>query len=332
MSDLTQDSSNKNKRGLGRGLGSLLGQPVAHEAPAAPVKEVPKATEQKATITPAIPPEVVATSETPGSKVWMLAIDKLKSGAYQPRKQFDKQPLEELSQSIKENGILQPIVVRKLENNGFEIVAGERRWRAAQLAGMHEVPVIIRNYENKKALELAIVENVQREDLNAIEEAQAYHRLANEFALSHQQIAEKVGKDRATVSNAIRLLSLSAAVREMIAQGEISAGHAKVLLSLADTQKQGELAKLVKAEGLSVRALEKLVAKAGKETDETAATDIKDEARAKSAESLAAELQKMLSTKITIDYKGGKGTLKMAFYSDEELNNLADVIKAGCEK
>lgn len=333
MSELSNENLNKSKRGLGRGLGSLLGG-------APPVEATTEETKKPMTPVPSPAPVQVAPKvEAPAAppmmtegKVWQVGIDKLRSGVYQPRKTFEKESLQELSQSIKENGILQPIIVRKTAGGFFEIVAGERRWRGAQLAGLHEVPVLIRNFEDKEALELAIVENVQREDLNPMEEAEAYSRLAAEFHLSQQQIAEKVGKDRATVANAIRLLALPKEVQAMVAEGQLSVGHAKVLLSLPDPKKQSELAKKILSEKLAVRKLEKLI---------TAAVSVPtaDKAALASANTmgqlvgaLSDELQKMLGTKVQIDYTQGKGQIRISYYSNEELNNIVDKLKLGCQR
>lgn len=317
MSEMNIEAGSKSKRGLGRGLGSLLGGPQEVSAPT----PAPAAVKMEAT--------AVAPAASEG-KVWQVDIEKLRSGVYQPRKTFEKEALEELAQSIKANGILSPIIVRRTAGGFFEIVAGERRWRAAQLAGLHEVPILIRSFEDKEALELAIVENVQREDLNPIEEADAYARLASEFKLSQQQIAERVGKDRATVANAIRLLALPADVREMLGSGRLSVGHAKVLLSLPDPAKQSELAKLVAGGKIAVRKLEKMVA------DAVAAPASKstpaDNTMNQLVAALGEELQKMFGTKVNIDYADGKGQIRIHYYSNEELNELVDRLKLGCQR
>lgn len=371
------NKNKKNERGLGRGLGSLLGgsadsgmmgRSFEKEASSAPKKNVDtqvaslntqigvqviKGTtkdlndnkqvlkniqpSEKVLVNDSSPMGSVATvtpvESTPAdlkNKVWMIPIDKLNQGQYQPRKDFHKEPLQELAQSIKENGILQPIIVRKVEGGKFEIVAGERRWRASQLAGLHEVPAIIKEFSDQKTLELAIIENVQREDLNPIEEAEAYMKLSEEFSLSQQQIAEKVGKDRTTVANALRLLVLPKIIQNMVVQKEISVGHAKVLLSLPDVQKQIELAKQCVAEKLSVRKLEKRVAEAISQKAQALKPQSSDESSSvtqKLIQGLAEELQKILSTKVEIDYKNSKGKLVVHFYSDDELTQLVDRIK-----
>jgi ParB family transcriptional regulator, chromosome partitioning protein len=332
MSDMIVE---KQKRGLGRGLGSLLGsnQPASTGAPttAGTKANIPASTTAARTEAPkaqAAPPPQQQQTLSEG-KIWQMSIEKLKSGAFQPRKQFDKEKLQELSQSIKSNGILQPIVVRKV-GDSFEIVAGERRWRASQMAGLHEVPVIIKNFSDRETLELSIIENVQREDLNPIEEAEGYQRLQAEFTLSHNQIAEKVGKDRATVSNALRLLQLPNEIREMLVNSDISAGHAKVLLSVEGAQKQLELAKMVRDEKISVRKLETLAKK--KDSDDSEKADVDVSVTNRLMAGLADELQKLLGTRVNIDYHNSKGKISIAFYSDEELSQLIDKIKEGCQK
>ncbi|AHI07371.1 chromosome partitioning protein [Bdellovibrio bacteriovorus W] len=327
MSDLQPESSNK-KKGLGRGLGSLLGGPAPTEI------QVPKSstTPTQAPIAPVAPP-VQAAPVDPESKIWKVAIDKLSPGEFQPRRTFEKESLQELAQSIKENGILQPIVARRISTGKLEIVAGERRWRASQLAGLHEVPVILRSFSDKEALELAIVENIQRADLNPIEEAEGYQRLITEFKLSQQQVAEKVGKDRATVANAVRLLSLTPEIRNMISSAQLSVGHAKVLLSVQEPKKQLELAKRVISEKLAVRKLEKMIqAEAkGKSEEASVKADFDSSVTQRLINGLSEELQKMLGTKVNIDYANSKGKISIHFYSDDELTNIVDRLKEGCQ-
>lgn len=347
MSDISTDSSNK-KKGLGRGLGSLLGGGSVTESPLAKATQaiansqapsqakpnpVQVAQPAKTTTVPSQLNTQVAPPVDPESKVWKVAIDKLSSGQFQPRKQFEKEPLQELAQSIKENGILQPIVARRTVSGKLEIVAGERRWRAAQLAGLHEVPVLLRTFNDKEALELAIVENIQREDLNPIEEADGYSRLITEFKLSQQQVAEKVGKDRATVANAIRLLSLPNEVKEMIAENTLSVGHAKVLLALPEPRKQIEYAKKVINEKVPVRKLEKMVQAIAKGVEQNDYPEVAPKGVSERlVEGLSEELQKALGTKVAIDYSNSKGKIVIHFYSDDELTNFVDRLKAGWQK
>lgn len=320
MSDLNNDISNKKQR-LGRGLGSLLGGQAAN-VPTSGLGHFGK-TQAQSPVEKATPTaERSAAVPTPmdlENKVWTVAVDKLVPGEFQPRKNFEKEPLQELSQSIKANGILQPIIVRKRKAGGYEIIAGERRWRAAQLAGLHEVPVLIKDYSNEKTLELSIIENIQREDLNPIEEAEAYHRLASEFSLTQQQIAEKVGKDRATVANSLRVLTLPKEVLEMIKEKSLSLGHAKVLLSIDDSDLQVKFAKKCREGKVSVRQLEKQIKTEKKEV--LAVSELEQRKQA-AINNVAEMIQKKLGTKVNIEYHKGQGKIQIHFYSDEEFNSL----------
>ncbi len=335
MSDLSVENKNK-KKALGRGLGSLFGGPEAAGTTTKPKENFEPRPHQKPAPTPVVEIETESKAVAPAlqgeGRVWQVSIEKIKAGIYQPRTSFEKESLEELAQSIKQNGILQPIIVRKSQDSGFEIIAGERRWRAAQLAGLHEVPIIIKNFNDKQALEMAIVENIQREDLNPVEEAQAYSRLVSEFNLSQQQVAERVGKDRATVANLLRILSLPEPVRKMIETDQLSLGHAKVLLSIPNVETQIQFAKKTTHEKWSVRKLEKMIASpdavGAKSLSNTTDVDVTK----RLISGLGEELQKSLGTKVTIEYTSGKGKIAINFYSDEELSNLVDRLKQGCQK
>ena len=223
---------------------------------------------------------------------------------------------------------MNPIVARKKKEGGFEIIAGERRWRASQLAGLKQVPVILKEIEDKQSLELAIIENVQRHDLNPIEEAAAFKKLMEDYGLTQAEVAQRLGKERSSVANTVRLLLLPPEVTQLVAQGRISSGHAKVLLSVGDAEKQIAVAKRIVEEKLSVRATEKalkeqaLVAKAMSAKEETQAN-----VSEKLIQNLSAELQKALGTKVNIDYKNAKGKLSLHFYSDDQLNTMADRLK-----
>jgi ParB family chromosome partitioning protein len=338
MSDISGENLNKKQR-LGRGLGSLLGggegnlgKPLSESTQTKVTTQTSQVnTHKQAAPAPAAAP--VAPQIPAEARIWQVAIDKISPSEYQPRTHFEKDKLEELSNSIKQNGILQPIVARKLPNGKFELIAGERRWRAAQLAGLHEVPVILKNLENQATLEMAIIENIQREDLNPIEEAEAYQRLASEFNLTQQQVAEKVGKDRATVANMMRLLALPLQVRDMVTKSEISAGHAKVLLSLPNMTKQIELAKKVLQQKISVRQLEKMVAteaaaeKSGMTEAASKPAGVHAQVAQKLVAGMAEQLQKTLGTKVSIDYLNSKGRISIHFYSDEELTQIVERLK-----
>lgn len=327
--EITKD--NNNKKRLGRGLGSLLGGSESQNLDqntdntgftVTKTNSALHAPPQKAEAAESVPHE---------SRVWNIAVDKVVPGVYQPRKNFAKESLTELSNSIRENGILQPITVRKRKEGGFEIIAGERRWRAAQMAGLHEIPALIKVLSDREALQMALIENIQREDLDPIEEAESYQRLIEEFSLSQQEAAEKVGKERSSVANALRLLALPLEIRDMLSQKMISVGHAKAILSLTDKARQVALAKRVAETGISVRALEneiKSVQRGSAKTSEVAA-GLNVNLAAKLAQELADQLQKALGTKVEINYKtGGKGSLQIQFYSDDQLTQIYEKLKS----
>jgi ParB family chromosome partitioning protein len=202
---------------------------------------------------------------TPQTESLKLAVSCLQPGKYQPRGEMEEAPLNELAESIKQQGLLQPLLVRALDSGRYEIIAGERRWRASQIAGLTEVPVIVKQVDDETAMAMALVENLQREDLNAMDQARAMHRLTSEFALTHQQVADLLSKSRAAVSNFLRLLSLSNIVKKLLEHGDLDMGHARALLALPEEQ-QNQAAQIIVAKNLSVRETEKLVEriKAGK--------------------------------------------------------------------
>ena len=262
-------------------------------------------------------PEAEAQSARGGRTV---PIEHLQPGRFQPRRRFDEAELEELAQSIRENGVLQPILVRPVAGapSSFEIVAGERRWRAAQRARLHEVPVLVREVDDRQALELALVENVQREDLNAIEEAGGYARLIGEFGRTAEVLAKEIGRSRAHVANTLRLLKLPPAVQEMVEQGELTAGHARALI---DAENAEALARRVVAHGLSVRETERL-ASAAKEPKGRA----KRRAQIKSADTAALErnLAARLGLKVEIREQGEGGTLVLHYRKLDQLDDLIE--------
>lgn len=332
MSDISKEIMNKKPR-LGRGLGSLLGG-SAETQHNHNIVEMSETTQAKKMNIPSMNTQLDNHETTLASaralnepRVWQVGIEKLIPNEFQPRLHFAKEKLTELANSISQNGILQPIVARKKTNGKFEIIAGERRWRAAQIAGLKEVPVILKEMEDQIALEMAIVENIQREDLNAIEEAEAYHRLATEFKLTQQQVADKVGKDRATVANSIRLLALPEVVRQMIMKSEISQGHAKVLLALSSPEKQIEIAKRILQQKLSVRQTEKLISIENQTAKPSETPAMGSNVTQRLISGLAEELQKTLATKVTIDYSNSQGKISIHFYSDDELTQIVNRLK-----
>lgn len=345
---------NKGKRGLGRGLGSLLGEPKddvvevdlpTEEFQVESIAALKEGFVEEKKSAPAIKPKKGAPSVAPSptksapripdeARIWQVPIHKIVQNKKQPRKVFDSEALKELAASIKEKGVLQPIVARKMEDDLFEIIAGERRWRASQQAGLQEVPVILKKADPQNVLELALIENIQRENLNPIEEAQAYYHLIKEYGLTQQKLAEKIGKERGTIANLLRLLNLAPEVRKMLADGEIAMGQAKVILGVTEPKAQKQIAQKVKNLKLSVRATEKLVAKF-KEGDiepdintSVAELDISK----KLVKGLSMELQKLIGTKVSIGYSNGKGKLSLHFYSDEELNQYVDKIRGSWQK
>lgn len=248
-----------------------------------------------------------------------LPIDNLQPGKYQPRGEMDEAALVELAESIKKQGLIQPVVVRKITPDRYEIIAGERRWRASQLAGLTDIPVIVRQVDDETAMAIALIENLQREDLNAMDQARAMHRLTTEFSLTHQQVAELLCKSRAAVSNYLRLLNLSSEVRRMLENGDLDMGHARCLLMLEEYQ-QYQVAQLIVAKNLSVRETEALVdrVKTKKEDKDTPAIEVNSWFE-KPIERLAEQLQ----TKIKIKSgKAGKGMMIIHYKDIHALENL----------
>lgn len=260
-------------------------------------------------------------------KEMMMKISSIEPNREQPRKDFNEEALGELAESMKQYGVLQPLLVQK-KGDFYEIIAGERRWRAAKLAGLKEVPVAIREYSKQQSMEIALIENVQREDLNPIEEAKAYHRLIQEFGLKQEEIAARVGKNRVTITNSMRLLKLDERVQSMLMQNIISGGHAKALLGVEDPEVQCQLAQKIVAESLSVRETEKLIKalskkkapKEKKSEDETLALIFRElEERMKSA----------MGTKVSINRKDkNKGRVEIEYYSESELERIVELIES----
>ena len=270
-------------------------------------------------------PEKKKTEEA----VLELDLDMIEPNRKQPRKYFDETALEELAASLKTYGMIQPIVVKK-NGDYYEIIAGERRWRAAKIAGLVKVPVVIKKWEEGEAFEAALVENLQREDLNPMEEAESYQRLQEEFGLSQEKIAEKVGKSRSAVTNSLRLLQLDPRVRNFVVENKLTGGHARTLLPVTDGDEQFELAEYVIEEGLSVRAVEALV-KAHLEKAEKPAE--KEEALSKADEreyrAIEDDLKSLFSTKVKLKPLGkrNKGKIEIEYYSDEDLERLLALLK-----
>jgi ParB family transcriptional regulator, chromosome partitioning protein len=294
------NAADKQKRALGRGLSALIPQ-------AAPVAAVPN----------------VVAEAPPRNGVLKLAIESIHRDNAQPRRYFDEAKLAELTESIKAQGVLQPVLVRK-DGQGYKLIAGERRWRAAQAAGLKEVPALVREVTEAQAFELALVENLQRADLNPIEEAEGYHRLQDEFGLTQEQISQRVGKERSTVANALRLLALPNDVKGLVADGSLSMGHARALLGIPRMPEMQALAAHVASQKLSVRDTEKLV--------QQRRTHKKDGGRppkqSPQVKALIEELQRRLGTKVRLTEKSpGKGTLEVDFFSYDDLDRLLKLLR-----
>ena len=242
-----------------------------------------------------------APSTQPDGNVFLAPIAQVRPNANQPRREFDEQAMLELAQSVEREGIIQPIIVRRVAPGDYQIIAGERRWRAASLAGLTEVPVIVREADDQKVLELAIVENIQREDLNPIELAMAFERMAAELALSHEEIGQKTGKDRATVTNSIRLLQLPTQVQEMVSGKKLTQGHARALLKLQTEKIQCEVADRCVLEGWSVRQIEEFTKPARETTDEIVPpVKVPQKALDPNVRAAVTELERVLGTRVRI--------------------------------
>lgn len=257
--------------------------------------------------------------------VWEIEIDMIEPNRKQPRKYFDETALEELAASIKTYGMIQPVVVRK-NGDYYEIIAGERRWRAAKIAGLKKIPAIERKWEDAEAFEAALVENLQREDLNPIEEAESYRRLQEEFGLNQEQISTKVGKSRSTITNSLRLLQLDSRVLNFVIENKLSSGHARTLLSITDKERQFELAEHVIEEELSVRSTEALV-KAELNQKEVVKNDKKDLSENANQKAVEDELKTIFSTKVRISQMKNKGKIEITYYSQEDLDRLLTMMK-----
>ena len=308
------------KPALGRGLGALLGgaKPAAGPASTAPAS-APSA---------APAPAVIAAVDS-RERVQRVPLAKVHPCAFQPRKDFDQASLQELADSIREQGIVQPLIVRP-KGAEFEIIAGERRWRASQLAGLSEIPVIVRQADDRAVLELALIENLQRENLNAIEEAQGYSRLIEEFKLRQEDAAAKVGKSRVTVANALRLLKLAPEIQVYVRDNRLSVGHAKVLLALALPDQQKLAAERIIKDGLSVRQTEELVtnlqkpgAAAATHSGKSSGTLVVRDAH---VAALEGRLRERFGAKVQLRYRQGRGAVEIRFFSDDELDRILDIV------
>ncbi len=335
-------------RGLGRGLSALLGEPVKTEAPKpanapvwpapqpeparAPIEpprnvfELPVAGPQPPTPQPApqppVAPNPVAAPDGPRS----IAIDLVQRNPQQPRKHFDEAELSDLASSIKTHGVLQPILVRPLASGKYEIVAGERRWRAAQRAGLHAIPAVVRELNEVEVLEIAIVENVQRTDLNPIEEAQGFQALIDRFGRTQQDIADAVGKSRPHIANMLRLLQLPDDLQEMVRDGRLSSGHARAILTAPDPR---GLAQRAIQEGLNVRDVERLAQQAKDEKHGPRVSSSSVETKSADTRALEQSLSNALGLDVTISDKAGAGEVKISYKTLEQLDDVIRRLRGG---
>lgn len=303
------------KPALGRGLGALLGGlPLAPKAPPAPAETTPSATPEPAT--PA------------GERIQRVSLNQIHPCPLQPRKDFPEEALRELADSIRERGIVQPLIVRG-RGDDFELIAGERRWRAAQMLGLSEVPVIVRQADDRAVLELALIENLQRENLNPLEEALGYAQLVDQFQLTQEEVSAKVGKSRAVVANAMRLLKLPPQIQIYLRDGRLSVGHAKVILGLSHAEEQLLAAERIIRQGLNVRQTEDLIARlqnrsaapaAGRSAGKPAPLPDAHVAN------LESRLQERFGTKVVVRYRQGKGAVEIRFFSDSDLERVLQIV------
>lgn len=344
------------RKGLGKGLGAFFGD--EYDLTEAKAKAQPKTQEARADIIGEKKADYseektagketgkkagVAGSRTKSAekaktaeKVKIVEVEKekylkislIEPNREQPRKIFDEEQLRELAESIKEYGVLQPLLVQK-KGDYYEIIAGERRWRAAKIAGIKEVPVVVREYSKQKTMEIALIENVQRADLNPIEEAKAYQTLIQEFGMKQEEVAARVSKNRATVTNSLRLLKLDDRVQEMLIQGQISGGHARTLLSLEDKDSQYHIAKKVVENQLSVREVEKLVKLLTIPPKPKKEKNTEDNDLSIFYHDLEDKLKTAMGTKVTINKKDkNKGRIEIEYYSSAELERLAELLQS----
>ena len=292
-------------------------------APAKAVKQAKKSAEKKKD--KAAAPSAATGKAAEG--VMTVKLSNVRPSSRQPRRRFDEDGINELAESIREHGIVTPLLVRKIGDK-FELIAGERRWRAAKLAGLSEVPVLLKEFSDQETQEIALIDNLQRENLNAIEEAQAYYSLIDEFGLKQEEVARRVAKSRSAVTNALRLLKLDKSVQEMVADGRLAMGHARALLSLEDPEKQRSAAEQTVAAGLSVRDTERLVKRLTAAPRRRRAS--LDPQIAAIYADLEDQLLKAVGTRISIKpMRGKKGTVEIEYYSDDDLERILDLLKGG---
>jgi ParB family chromosome partitioning protein len=292
------------RNALGRGLSALIREPE-------PLQQQPQVVPEAVPATPA---------PAPSEGLLHVDIDLIDPSPYQPRTRFREEALEELAQSIRSSGIVQPLVVRRLGLR-YQLIAGERRWRAAQRATLNRVPVVVRDVPEERAVEMTLIENLQREDLNPIEQGHAYERLIQDFALTQEEVAQRTGKDRATIANAVRLLKLEPQIRDLIEEGRVSAGHGRALLGIADAKMRIEIARRVARGGMTVRQVERLATRAARPKADTPAPAIDPNTKA-----AVEELQQRFGTRVILHplRPGHPGQLAFEYYNPDDLMRLYD--------
>ena len=309
------------KKGLGKGRGAIFGEDViSREEEEHKIRESAR---KKGTSDPG---NTAQEDGTAGEQMVKVAL--IEPNQSQPRKKFDQEQMEELAESIKLHGVLQPLLVQK-KDGLYEIIAGERRWRAAKLAGLKEVPVVIRQYTPQESMEVALIENLQREDLNPIEEAKAYQKLIQEFGLKQEEIAAKVAKNRTTITNAMRLLKLDEGIQNMVIENVISSGHARALLGLEDPEMQLKAAKMIMEDKLSVRETERLVKRLIREAEEKDKPKKQEKNINFIYQNLEERMKTVMGTKVTIHNKDkNKGRIEIEYYSEAELERIVEMIES----
>ena len=271
-----------------------------------------------------IPDESFNIDDSNKNSTLSISINKIKSDKDQPRKSFDSEKIAELTESIKTHGIIQPLILRKIDNDQYIIVAGERRWRAAKIAGLKEVPAIIMDLTENEILEISLIENIQRQDLNPIEEARAYKKLIDDFKMTHEELSKRIGKSRTSITNTMRLINLDDRVQQYIIEGVISEGHGRALLGIKDFKIQYELAQQVIDEKLSVRELEKIIRKIIEPNNKNSSSR-KQELNPYYKE-IKNQLQNYFGTKVNISNKNNKGKIEIEYYSEDDLQRILDII------
>lgn len=268
-----------------------------------------------------IPEEIDNDKTEANENISKISINLIKANEGQPRKSFDEEKLQQLTASIKEHGIIQPVILKN-DGSTYTIIAGERRWRAAKLAGLKEVPAVIMDIADKQVLEISLIENIQREDLNPIEEALAYTKLINDFSITQEELAERIGKSRVTVTNCMRLLNLDERVKEYLIEGIISEGHGRALLGMEDKETQYKITQLVIDDGLSVRETEKLIKTYGKDSVSKKESNDSNPFY----KDITERLEGYFGTKVEIKNKKNRGKIEIEYYSEEDLQRILDII------